>query len=58
MYIGHRAHIITYPVADRKYLNIAVFICNSSDYLDSDNLIAYVSKKDVVEAYFKFGPTV
>lgn len=58
MYVGEGANIMTYPVADYKYLNVAAFVRDNGEGPDIAKQTALGSKKDVLDAYSKFGPTV
>ncbi|RYP43292.1 hypothetical protein DL768_009996 [Monosporascus sp. mg162] len=58
MYMGQGAHIMTYPVADFKYLNVAAFVRDGGDWPDSEKHTVLRSKKNIQEAYSDFGPTV
>ena len=57
IHLGHRGHIITYPVAKGKALNVVAFQHDDGDW-PSDTKLTLPSKKEhVLEDFRDFGPT-
>jgi salicylate hydroxylase len=58
LYAGHGAHIMAYPVADYKYLNVAAFVRDSGNWPDDQSHTVSARKEDILDSFSEFGPFV
>ncbi|KAH7471972.1 hypothetical protein FOMA001_g13194 [Fusarium oxysporum f. sp. matthiolae] len=58
LFAGHGAHIMAYPVADFKYLNVAAFVRDSGDWPHDQKHTVSANKDDIVDSFSRFGPYV
>ncbi|KAH8705462.1 putative zeaxanthin epoxidase [Talaromyces proteolyticus] len=57
-WIGHGASIITYPVANNRYLNVAAFVRDEhGSWPDQNKHTVQANKAEIIEAFSTFGPT-
>lgn len=58
LFAGHGAHIMAYPVADCRYLNVAAFVRDSGDWPHHRSHTVSARKDDIVDSFSQFGPYV
>jgi salicylate hydroxylase len=58
-WVGHGAHMITYPVGNNKFLNVAAFVRGAGGtWPDYHKQTVQASKSEIMEAFSKFSPTI
>ncbi|KAI9376433.1 hypothetical protein BJX61DRAFT_538810 [Aspergillus egyptiacus] len=58
MYGGPNAHVLHFPVARQKLMNVVAFVDDPEDWPVDRSMTQPVSKDDVSGAFAKWGPTV
>lgn len=58
MHLGHNAHIVTYPVAMGKFMNVAAFVTDQGEWPNEEKMTLPISKKDAAKYFDSFGPVV
>jgi salicylate hydroxylase len=58
MFTGKGAHIMTYPIAGHKYLNVAACIRDDQAWPDNGRHSVKASKSEMAEAFSQFGPSI
>ncbi|KAL5603890.1 hypothetical protein FOVSG1_006640 [Fusarium oxysporum f. sp. vasinfectum] len=58
LFAGHGAHIMAYPVANCKYLNIAAFVRDHGDWPYDENHAVSAKKEEIIGSFSEFGPYV
>ncbi|KAH8745543.1 hypothetical protein F5883DRAFT_438798 [Diaporthe sp. PMI_573] len=58
LFSGHGAHIMAYPVADYKYLNVAAFVRDNGNWPDEHRQTVSASKEEILDSFSGFGPYV
>jgi salicylate hydroxylase len=56
-WIGHGAHIVTYPIADNRYLNLVAYIRDKTNN-DSGLDKVQTTKQEIAESFSEFSITV
>ncbi|KAM0407408.1 hypothetical protein ACHAPD_012266 [Fusarium lateritium] len=56
LFAGHGAHIMAYPLADCKYLNVVAFFRDSGDWSHDQKHTFSANKDDIVDSFSRFGP--
>ncbi|KFA70775.1 hypothetical protein S40288_09366 [Stachybotrys chartarum IBT 40288] len=57
MYLGPDAHVLTFPVAMGKYVNVVGFVSDPKEWTHS-KLTAKTTRTEAAKSFVKFGPTV
>ena len=57
-WVGQNVSLVTYPIAQNKYLNVAAFIRDDGEWPREDSQVVESSKEDVIKAYASHGPAI
>lgn len=58
VWVGRGTQVVTYPVAQHRFLNVAAFVRDHAAWPDKTKQTALSSKKEIREAFSTFGPTL
>lgn len=58
MHLGQDAHVLTFPVAMGKLLNVVAFVTDPGEWPHEEKLSAPASKEEAVQAFSGFGHVV
>jgi 2-polyprenyl-6-methoxyphenol hydroxylase-like FAD-dependent oxidoreductase len=59
MHCGPGAHVLTFPVANNKILNVVAFVTDSEEWVAPDNrFVVPATKAEAADAFSKFSPVV
>ncbi|KAE8153337.1 hypothetical protein BDV25DRAFT_136943 [Aspergillus avenaceus] len=58
MYGGPNAHVLHFPVAKQKLMNVVAFVTDPNDWPLDRNMSQPATKEEVAEAFANWGPTV
>lgn len=55
---GSGAHLVTYPVAEYKYLNVVAYVRDGGVWPDESQQVVPGSREDMAASFAGFGPTI
>ncbi|KAL4974121.1 hypothetical protein BDW66DRAFT_168077 [Aspergillus desertorum] len=58
MYGGPNAHILTFPVAKQKLMNVVAFVSDPNEWPLEKSMTQPARKEEIVDAFRSWGPTV
>ena len=58
MHLGPQAHLLHFPVANQKLMNVVAFAPDPEEWEDSERFVAPATREDVEKVFANWGPTV